>query len=83
MGNVLLNLVVSNTFLFRCYFNEAGQCIVKLLKGGKFNETLLKFFPMCSPNIHNIISLVKHHIGKMGSIESILTFKDFSLYNYI
>jgi hypothetical protein len=75
MGNVLPKLVVSNTFLFCHLFNEGGQCIVKLLKDGKLNETLLKLIPMCSLNIRNLISLVKHHLGKMGSIDSILTSK--------
>jgi hypothetical protein len=83
MGNVLPKLVVSNTFLSRHLFNEGGQFTIKLLKGGKFNETLLKFIAMCSPNIHNLISLVKHHLGKMGSIDSILTLKALSPYNYI
>jgi hypothetical protein len=83
MGNVLPKLVVSNTFMSHHLFNEGGQCTVKFLKSGKLNETLLKFVPVCFFNIHNLSSLVKHHLGKMGSIDSILTLKALSLYDFI
>jgi hypothetical protein len=36
-----MTLLMSKTFLFRHLFNENGQSIVELLKGDKFNETLL------------------------------------------
>ncbi len=69
MANVtsfVIALIVSKTFLSSHLFNENGQGTNELLKGDKFNETLLKFIPLCSPKIHNIISFVKHCLGKMG-----------------
>jgi len=62
---------------------RTGKGIIEFLKGDKFNETLLKYVPLCPPNIHNFISLVKHCFVKMGSIDSILMFKAFSPSDYI
>ncbi len=45
----VISLVVSKTFLFHHLFNEDGQGIVKLLKGDKLNETLLKFTALVFP----------------------------------
>ncbi len=78
-----ISLVANKTFLSHHLFNEDGQGIVELLKGDKLNETLLKFTPLCSPIICNLISMVKHHPRKMGSIDSILTLKALNPYNYI
>jgi hypothetical protein len=78
----IMTLVVSKTFLFCHLFNEIGQGIVELLKGDKFNETLLEYVPLCPPNIHNLISSIKHCLGNMGSIDSILMFKALSPYDY-
>jgi len=79
----VIALATNKTLLFCHLFNEDGQGTIKFLKGDKLNETLLKFTPLCSPNIHNLISLIKHCPRKMGSIDSILTFMGFSPYNYI
>ncbi len=86
MPNVMsfaIALAASKTFLAHHIFNENGQGIVKLLKGDELNKTILNFSPSCSPNIHNLISSVKHCPRKMGPIDSILTLKAFNPYNYI
>jgi hypothetical protein len=78
-----ISLVVSKIFLSHHLFNEDGQGVVELLKGHKLNETLLNFTPSCSPIIRNLISMVKHHLKKIGSIDSIMTFNTLSPYDYI
>jgi hypothetical protein len=78
-----MTLVVNKTFMFCFLFNENGQGIVELLKGDKFNETLLEYVPLCPPNIHNLISSIKHRLGNMGFIDSILMFKALSPSDYI
>ncbi len=79
----MMTLVVNKKFLCRHLFNENVQGIIELLKGDKFNETFLEYVPLCPLNIHNLVSLVKHRLGNMGSIVSILMFKTFSPYDYI
>jgi hypothetical protein len=54
-----------------------------ILKGDKLNQTMLKFVPLCSLNIGNLISSFNHHLGNMGFIDSIITLKAPSHYNYI
>lgn len=75
--------VASKTFLLYHLFNDNGVCPMELLKGDKLNQPMLKFAPFCSLNIGNLISLFKHHLGNMGFIDSIITLKALSHYNYI
>jgi hypothetical protein len=56
---------------------------MELLKGEKLNQTTLMFIPFFFPNIRNLISSIKHHLGNMGSLDSILMFKSLNPYGYI
>jgi hypothetical protein len=56
---------------------------MEFLKGEKLNQAMLKFIPLCSPNIHNLILSIKHCPGNMGSLDSIFIFKSLSPYDYI
>jgi hypothetical protein len=49
-------LSVSKSFLLRVLFNNDGKGRMELLKGEKLNQMLLKFVPLCSPSIHNLIA---------------------------
>ncbi len=78
-----ISLAVSKMFLFHQVFNEDGESLMEFLKGEKVNQTMLMFIPLCSPNIHNLISSIKHRPGNMGFLDSILIFKSLSPYDYI
>jgi hypothetical protein len=45
---------------------------VELFKGEKLGQMLLKFAPLCSPTIHNLIASLKHHLGNFDFIDCIL-----------
>ncbi len=47
---------MSKSFLSHHLFNKDGKGLVELLKGEKFNKMLLKFIPLCSHGIHNLIA---------------------------
>jgi hypothetical protein len=49
-------LFANKSFLFRHLFNEDGKGLVGLSKGEKLNHTLLKFTPLCSLGIWNLIT---------------------------
>ncbi len=53
-------LSARKTFLFCHLFHGDGKGLVELLKGKKLNQKLLKFAPLCSPNIQNLIVSLKH-----------------------
>jgi hypothetical protein len=76
-------LYVRKTFLFNHLFNENGQGSVELLKGEKLNQMLLKFIPLCSFNIHNLIISLKHHPGNSNFVDCILKLKALFGYDYI
>ncbi len=78
--SLAIALVVIRTFLSHHLFNEDGEGPMEFLKGEKLNQTMLKFVPLCSLNIHKMISLFKHHPRNMGSLHSILTLKSLSPY---
>ncbi len=59
-------LAVSKTFLFHHLFNLDEVVLVELLKGEIFNQAMLMFLPLCSPNICNLISLIKHRLRTHG-----------------
>jgi len=61
-------LFVSKTFLSHHLFNEDGQGLVELLKGENLNKMLLKFTPLCSPDIHNFITSLNHHLSNSNSL---------------
>jgi len=61
-------LFASKTFLFRHLFHGNGKGLVELLKGKKLNQKLLKFTPLCSPNIQNLIVSLKHYPDNWGSL---------------
>jgi hypothetical protein len=78
-----ISLIVSKMFLSCHLFNEDGEVLVELLKGEKINQTMSMFLPLCFPNIHNLISSIKHRPRNMGSLDSILALKSLSPYGYI
>jgi hypothetical protein len=79
----VITFYVSKTFLFCHMFKEDGEGPMELLKGEKLNQMLLKFVPLCSPNICNLIASLKHCPNNFGSIDYILKLKALSSYNYI
>ncbi len=54
-----ISLVANKRFLYHHLFNDYWEGPIEFFKGEKLNQTLLKFEPMCSPNICNRISLFK------------------------
>ncbi len=76
-------LSIRKTFLFHHLFNDDGQGSVELLKGEKLNQMLLKFIPLCSLNIHNLIISLKHHPNNSNAIDCILKLKALFGYDYI
>ncbi len=56
---------------------------MELHKGEKLDQMLLKFTPLCSPSIHNLVASLKHCPGNFGSIDCILKLKALSIYDYI
>jgi hypothetical protein len=72
----------SKTFLFHHLFNKDGKAHVEFFKGGKLNQTLLKFTPLCSFGIPNLIVSLKHH-NNLGSFDYIFKLKALSSYDYI
>jgi hypothetical protein len=54
-------LFVSKTFLSHHLLNEDGKGPMKLFKGEKLDQMLLKFVPLCSLSIRNLIVSLKHH----------------------
>lgn len=67
MPNVMsftISLVVGKTFLSPHLFNDYGEGLIEFFKGEKLNQTMLKFNPMCSPNICNQMSSFK--LGEHG-----------------
>jgi hypothetical protein len=73
----------SKTFLSRHLFNKDGEGFVELVKGEKRNQTLLKFTPLCSPGIHNLIASLKHRHNNPSSLNYILKLKASFGYDYI
>jgi hypothetical protein len=67
-----ISLATNKMFLSRYLFNEDGEVPIELLKGEKLNQAMSMFVPLCSFNIHNLISSIKHRPGNMGSLDSIL-----------
>ncbi len=80
---LVIALFASKTFLFYHLFNKDGEGPMELLKGEKLDQMLLKFTPLCSPNICNLITSLKHHLDNFGSIYYILKLKELFGYNYI
>jgi hypothetical protein len=76
-------LFTNEKYLSHHLFNEDGEGPMEFLKGGKLDQTLLKFIPLCFPNICNLIASVKHCLGNSGSIDYILKLKALSGYDYI
>jgi hypothetical protein len=64
-------------------FNEDGEGPIELLKGEKINQTLLKFVVLCSFSIHNLIVLLKHHLGNSSFIGCIFKLKVLSSSKYV
>jgi hypothetical protein len=56
---------------------------MELLKGEKLDPMLLRFAPLCSPSMRNLIISFKHRLGNSGSINYILKLKALFGYNYI
>jgi hypothetical protein len=76
-------LSTNKTFHSRHLFNKDGQGHMELFKGEKLDQMLLKFVPLCSLGICNLIASLKHHLGNFGSIDYILTLKALFSYDYI
>ncbi len=76
-------LFVNKTFIFCHLFNEDGKGLVELLKGEKLDQMLLKFFPLCSNAIHDLIASLKHCPSNSDSIDYILKLKALFSYDYV
>jgi hypothetical protein len=76
----LLCLRVRHFFLV---INKDGKGHVEFLKGEKLDKMLLKFVPLCSLGIHNLIVSLKHRPDDNGSIDYILKLKALFDYDYI
>jgi hypothetical protein len=70
-----------NFFLITCSMRM--EKVLWSFSGEKLHQTLLKFIPLYSPSICNLIASLKHHLGNLGSIDYILKLKVFFGYNYI
>jgi hypothetical protein len=70
--SLAIALSSSKSFYSRYLFNEDGEGPMELLKGEKLNQMLLKFAPLCSPSIRNLIVSLKHHFNNLGSFNYIL-----------
>jgi hypothetical protein len=78
-----ITLSANKTFFFHHLFNEDGQSLIKLLKGEKLDQMLLKFAPLFSPSILNFITSLKHCSSNSSSIDCILKLKVLFGYDYI
>ncbi len=78
-----ITFTMSMSFLSCHLFNEDEKSPMELLKGGKLNQTLLKFAPLCFPNIHNLIVSLKHRPNNPSSLDYIFELKALSGYDYI
>jgi hypothetical protein len=76
-------LSMSKTFFSYHLVNEDGQGPMELFKCEKLDQMLLKFAPLCSLGIRNIIASLKHHPSNSGSIDYILILKALFGYDYI
>jgi hypothetical protein len=56
---------------------------MEFLKGEKLNQMLLKFTPLCSPSIRNLIVSLKHSFDNLGSFDYIFKLKTLFGYDYI
>ncbi len=54
--SLTIALFANKSFLSRHLFDEDGKGLVELFKGEKLNQTLLKFIPLCSLGIWNLIT---------------------------
>jgi hypothetical protein len=79
----IIVLFLSKTFLSYHLFNENGKFFVEFFKGEKLCQILLKFIPLCSLDIHNLIISLKHRPNNSNSIDYTLKLKAQSSYNYI
>jgi hypothetical protein len=59
-------LSISKTFFFCHLFNKDGKDPMEFFEGEKLDQTLLKFTPLCSPNICNLITSLKHRLSNLG-----------------
>ncbi len=75
-------LFVSKSFFSRYLFNEDGKGFMELFKGEKLDKMLIKFIPLCFPNIHNLITSLKHCLDNPSSFD-ILKLKTLSGDDYI
>ncbi len=55
----VISLIMNKMFLSCHLFNEDGEVLVDFFKGEKINQTMSMFLPLCSHNIHNLISSIK------------------------
>jgi hypothetical protein len=78
-----ISLAMNKAFLSCHLFIKDGEVHVELLKCEKPNQAMSMFVPLCSPNIHNLVSSIKHHSRNMCSLDSILVLKSLSPYDYI
>jgi hypothetical protein len=78
-----ISLATSKAFLSCHFFIKDGEVFMEFLKCEKSNQAMSMFVPLCFPNIHNLVSSIKHRLGNMGSLDSILMFKSLSPYDYI
>jgi hypothetical protein len=76
-------LSMNKIFLSHHLFNKDGEGPMEVLKGEKLDQTLLKFTPLCSLGIRNLITSLKHCLGNLSSIDYIFKLKALFGYNFI
>jgi hypothetical protein len=84
IATTLAIILFSNkTFLSHHLLNEDGKGPMELFKGEKLDQMLLKFAPLCSSGLHNLMASLKHHPSNSSSIDCILKLKALFGYDYI
>jgi hypothetical protein len=79
----VITLSTNKSFLSCHLFNKDGEGLVEFLKGAKVNQMLLKFAPLCSLNMRNLVVSLKHHLNNPSPLDCILKLKALSGHNYI
>jgi hypothetical protein len=76
-------LSTNKNFFFHHFFNKDGIGPIELLKGEKLNQMLLKFVPLCSLRVCNLITSLKHRPSNFSFVDCILKLKAMFGYDYI
>jgi hypothetical protein len=78
-----LAIVLSaNNFFLSLFVQWGWRRFYGIVKAKKLNQ-MLKFVPLCSPNIHNLIASLKHHFDNPSFFDYILELKALFVYDDI